>query len=416
MSTSTPSYSSEKRARVVAALAHEAGVTLAQAGAMLVRHKAVAARHDHERISEIVAHVLDEEDHAIRSAYVETPFARRHIEAERARVRGAATGDEPLTAEELKTLAQMRVGWGPLPPNIARIDAKTKTGSLTDAEKRELVAFFKEHKRPLGTPRFVIRWHTYGYVTKGQPNRKPYAHDARDADVQHWASRQAAERFLSRKDPSWAASCVIEEIEASERAHDKGGAAGRALGTPHFVRQMRARRMGDVESAVDVELDDVRYTLLVRGEHVVGVGYTAGGRALAHDPSAKGYASQVARVEHLKQWWAERVAGRVAGRGNASGASQKSVALTKTETRILQEAAGQHSGAFSVTTTHFKDYTAGGRLLDAAQSLVAKGLMEKTVAEPSRKWMGGGQSRAYMTYAFRITEAGRTLLTKAMQS
>jgi hypothetical protein len=67
--------------------------------------------------------------------------------------------------------------------------------------------------------RFVIRWATYGYVTRGQPNRKPYAQDRTDPDVQTWASHQGAERFLSRKDPQWAAACVIEALPvASERA------------------------------------------------------------------------------------------------------------------------------------------------------------------------------------------------------
>lgn len=58
---------------------------------------------------------------------------------------------------------------------------------------------------------FVIRWATYGYVTKRQPNRKPYAQTASDSDVKTWQSRKAAERFLSLKDPTWASNCVIEE-------------------------------------------------------------------------------------------------------------------------------------------------------------------------------------------------------------
>lgn len=58
---------------------------------------------------------------------------------------------------------------------------------------------------------FVIRWATYGYVTRGQPNRRPYAPAKTDPEVQTWKSRAGAERFLSRKDPSWGAACVIEE-------------------------------------------------------------------------------------------------------------------------------------------------------------------------------------------------------------
>lgn len=212
----------EKRARIVTAIAKMSSIPVAVAEDILARHWKFAMARDHERIADIAALVLDEEDHAIRSAYVETPFVRRHIAAERARL--------------------------------------------------------------------------------------------------------------------------------------KGGAAGRALGTPRFLRQMRATRMGDVESAVDVELDDVRYTMLVRGEDVLGVGYTTDGRALAHDPSAKSYASQVARVEHLKRWWADRVASRVAGRGGASGVSQ--------EARLaIEKALGEM-----------------GSLLDATRLLKPAGL--KLIGEP----------------------------------
>lgn len=58
---------------------------------------------------------------------------------------------------------------------------------------------------------FVIRWRTYGYVTKRSPNRKPYARVANDPDVKTWTTRKRAERFLSLKDDQWAANCVIEE-------------------------------------------------------------------------------------------------------------------------------------------------------------------------------------------------------------
>lgn len=63
---------------------------------------------------------------------------------------------------------------------------------------------------------FVINWRWQDgarcYVTHGQPNAKPYTRDPNDPDTQRWASRANAERFLSRKDPSWAAKCVIEEV------------------------------------------------------------------------------------------------------------------------------------------------------------------------------------------------------------
>ena len=58
---------------------------------------------------------------------------------------------------------------------------------------------------------FIIRWHTYGYVTKRSPNRKPYAQDNNDQDVRTWKTRKGAERFLSSRDRRWAADCVIEE-------------------------------------------------------------------------------------------------------------------------------------------------------------------------------------------------------------
>lgn len=59
---------------------------------------------------------------------------------------------------------------------------------------------------------FVVRWGTYGYVTKTSPNRKPYARTVTDPDTRTWQTRQAAERFLALKDPRWAAACVIEEV------------------------------------------------------------------------------------------------------------------------------------------------------------------------------------------------------------
>lgn len=56
---------------------------------------------------------------------------------------------------------------------------------------------------------YVIKWSTHGYVTRRQPNRKPYAQDLFDPDVRIFPTRFGAERFLSTKDPSWAASCEI---------------------------------------------------------------------------------------------------------------------------------------------------------------------------------------------------------------
>lgn len=239
----------QKRARVITALAHDANITRADAEAMLKRRMHIAQHFAHEDVSEIVAHVRDAEDHARRTAYVETDFERRHIAAER--TRGNAAGE---------------------------------------------------------LPHFVVRWSTHGYVTKGQPNRKPYARDAHDADVQRWASRRAAERFLSLKDPSWAASCVIEEVETSERARDKGGATGRALGTPQYVGIIKEPGPRGRWRLILTELDDIRYVLSATADgDVRGVAFANGGNILAFDPTSKGYAHQKAIADHLSQWWRARV-------------------------------------------------------------------------------------------------------------
>lgn len=66
---------------------------------------------------------------------------------------------------------------------------------------------------------FVIRWAAYGYVTKRSPDRKPYAQHKNDPDVKSWVTRAGAERFLSLKDPTWAASCVIEERSDGDAIH-----------------------------------------------------------------------------------------------------------------------------------------------------------------------------------------------------
>lgn len=65
---------------------------------------------------------------------------------------------------------------------------------------------------------FVIRWREFGYVTKRSPNRKPYASKASDPGVKVWKTERAAQRFLSLKDPSWAASCVVEPTETAPAA------------------------------------------------------------------------------------------------------------------------------------------------------------------------------------------------------
>lgn len=60
---------------------------------------------------------------------------------------------------------------------------------------------------------YVINWHCglgNAYITKRQPNRKPYASSPYDPDVKTWKTRAGAERFLRLKDPGWASMCEIE--------------------------------------------------------------------------------------------------------------------------------------------------------------------------------------------------------------
>lgn len=60
--------------------------------------------------------------------------------------------------------------------------------------------------------KFVIRWDRHGYVTKRSTNRKPYTQDPLDPDTKTWATYEAAQRFLSKKDERFAASCVIVSL------------------------------------------------------------------------------------------------------------------------------------------------------------------------------------------------------------
>lgn len=60
-----------------------------------------------------------------------------------------------------------------------------------------------------GTPVWVIKWSNYGYVPKNRTTGYPsYSQDLR---VKTWKTKKNAERYLSLKDPGFAASCVIEE-------------------------------------------------------------------------------------------------------------------------------------------------------------------------------------------------------------
>jgi len=62
---------------------------------------------------------------------------------------------------------------------------------------------------------YVILWRPGGYVTKRQPNHKPYAEKATDLDTKTWKTREAAQRFLSLKDDIWASRCTIEELHGA---------------------------------------------------------------------------------------------------------------------------------------------------------------------------------------------------------
>jgi hypothetical protein len=64
---------------------------------------------------------------------------------------------------------------------------------------------------------FVINWEyqpgVKAYVTKRQPNCKPYASTKTAPDVKTWKTRKAAERFLTLKDREWASKCRIERLD-----------------------------------------------------------------------------------------------------------------------------------------------------------------------------------------------------------
>lgn len=59
---------------------------------------------------------------------------------------------------------------------------------------------------------FVIHWGTVGFVTKRSTNRKPYTSSPNDPDTKVWKTEAAARKWLSLKDPTWAASCGIQQV------------------------------------------------------------------------------------------------------------------------------------------------------------------------------------------------------------
>lgn len=57
---------------------------------------------------------------------------------------------------------------------------------------------------------FVVRWKTYGYVARSRIH--PYQEKSNHVDVKRWKTRKNAQRWLDGRAPSYAATCVIEEV------------------------------------------------------------------------------------------------------------------------------------------------------------------------------------------------------------
>lgn len=64
------------------------------------------------------------------------------------------------------------------------------------------------------TVRFALKW-LGSYVAAKQSSRRGYT-EKRD-EAKTWKSRRAVDLFLSRKDPGWAASCVVEEFDSAKK-------------------------------------------------------------------------------------------------------------------------------------------------------------------------------------------------------
>ena len=99
----------------------------------------------------------------------------------------------------------------------------------------------------------------------------------------------------------------------------------------------------------------------------------------------------------------------------------KRVKLSKTERKILEQAASSRSGSFSATYALGRGYTrrlasgnitgAGGREFRAAESLVKKGLAIEVSRESEREATSGkARDRRFVTLLIQITEAGRKAL------
>lgn len=57
---------------------------------------------------------------------------------------------------------------------------------------------------------FVIKWGPYGHV--GKSNTRGYPSDPKDPNTKTWTTFARAQKYLSLKDPSWAADCAIVEL------------------------------------------------------------------------------------------------------------------------------------------------------------------------------------------------------------
>lgn len=64
------------------------------------------------------------------------------------------------------------------------------------------------------TVRFALKWLDV-YVAAKQSSRRGYTTERSEAKV--WKSRRAVDLYLSRKDPGWAASCVVEEFDSAQK-------------------------------------------------------------------------------------------------------------------------------------------------------------------------------------------------------
>lgn len=97
--------------------------------------------------------------------------------------------------------------------------------------------------------------------------------------------------------------------------------------------------------------------------------------------------------------------------------------FNKTQRELLEQAAGNCYGRVSVVTGHYstrRNSTYGTRKLDAAQALIAHGLLVRfgdayVTRDPIRGPRGGSIGTHYgRDYSYEITDAGRAALAQPM--